>query len=100
MAMVGCALLPVRGCPRCVYTTLSLVVSARCGRSPLFLLLRIVPRGAHTSKFARAMPELEEVPPRETIYVNNLNERINLEEIKKSLYSCFSQLGPSWKLWR
>lgn len=40
------------------------------------------------------MPELEEVPPRETIYVNNLNERINLEEIKKSLYSCFSQFGP------
>ena len=36
----------------------------------------------------------EEIPPRETVYVNNLNERINLEEMKKSLYTCFSQFGP------
>ena len=35
-----------------------------------------------------------QVPPRETIYVNNLNERINLEELKKSLYAAFSQFGP------
>ena len=35
-----------------------------------------------------------EIPPRETIYVNNLNERINREELKKSLYAAFSQFGP------
>ena len=36
----------------------------------------------------------EEIPPKETIYVNNLNERIKQDELKKSLYSCFSQFGP------
>ena len=36
----------------------------------------------------------EEIPPKETIYVNNLNERINKEELKKSLYAAFSQFGP------
>ena len=40
------------------------------------------------------MPAAEEVPPRETIYVNNLNERINKDEMKKSLYAAFSQFGP------
>ena len=42
------------------------------------------------------MPEAAtaDIPPRETIYVNNLNERINLEELKKSLYAAFSQFGP------
>ena len=39
-----------------------------------------------------AMPE-EEVP-KPTIYINNLNERINKEELKKSLYAAFSQFGP------
>ena len=35
-----------------------------------------------------------DISPRETIYVNNLNERINKEELKKSLYAAFSQFGP------
>ena len=38
--------------------------------------------------------ETEEIPPRETVYVNNLNERINHEELKKSIYAAFSQFGP------
>ena len=39
------------------------------------------------------MPESDTVP-RETVYVNNLNDRINQEETKKSLYAAFSQFGP------
>ncbi|GMH20444.1 hypothetical protein Nepgr_022285 [Nepenthes gracilis] len=34
-----------------------------------------------------------EVPPNQTIYINNLNEKIKLEELKKSLYAVFSQFG-------
>lgn len=40
-----------------------------------------------------AMPDADAVP-RETVYVNNLNDRISVEETKKSLYSAFSQFGP------
>jgi len=40
------------------------------------------------------MPDADEIPPRETVYVNNLNDRINKEELKKSLYACFTQFGP------
>mmetsp|Transcript_67404 Transcript_67404/g.133587 ORF Transcript_67404/g.133587 Transcript_67404/m.133587 type:complete len:257 (-) Transcript_67404:286-1056(-) len=36
----------------------------------------------------------EDAVPRETVYVNNLNDRINPEETKKSLYAAFSQFGP------
>lgn len=31
--------------------------------------------------------------PKETIYINNLNEKIKKEELKKSLYAIFSQFG-------
>ncbi|XP_041018201.1 U1 small nuclear ribonucleoprotein A-like [Juglans microcarpa x Juglans regia] len=34
-----------------------------------------------------------EVPPNVTIYINNLNEKIKLEELKKSLHAVFSQFG-------
>ncbi|KAF5462478.1 hypothetical protein F2P56_018486 [Juglans regia] len=34
-----------------------------------------------------------EVPPNVTIYINNLNEKIKLEELKKSLLAVFSQFG-------
>lgn len=33
------------------------------------------------------------VRPNQTLYVNNLNERIKKEELKKSLYAMFSQFG-------
>ena len=38
--------------------------------------------------------EAEAVAPRETIYVNNLNEKVSKDELKKSLYAAFSQFGP------
>jgi len=34
-----------------------------------------------------------EAPPNQTIYINNLNEKIKQEEVKKSLQAMFSQFG-------
>jgi len=34
--------------------------------------------------------------PNQTIYINNLNEKIKKEELKKSLYAIFSQLAKFW----
>jgi len=34
-----------------------------------------------------------EAPPNHTLYVNNLNEKVKLDELKKSLYHVFSQYG-------
>jgi len=34
-----------------------------------------------------------EMLPNQTIYINNLNEKIKKEELKKSLYAIFSQFG-------
>jgi len=34
-----------------------------------------------------------EITPNQTIYINNLNERIKKEELRKSLYAMFSQFG-------
>ncbi|KAL5996172.1 hypothetical protein ACLOJK_026246 [Asimina triloba] len=34
-----------------------------------------------------------EIPPNKTIYINNLNEKIKLDELKKSLHAVFSQFG-------
>ncbi|TMW87797.1 hypothetical protein EJD97_019461 [Solanum chilense] len=38
-------------------------------------------------------PSGGEVPPNVTIYINNLNEKIKLEELKKSMHAVFSQFG-------
>ncbi|KAL6513042.1 hypothetical protein OROMI_034630 [Orobanche minor] len=38
-------------------------------------------------------PTVTEVPPNKTIYINNLNEKIKLDELKKSLHAVFSQFG-------
>jgi len=35
-----------------------------------------------------------EYPPNQTLYINNLNEKVKKEELKKSLYAIFSQFGP------
>mmetsp|Transcript_8382 Transcript_8382/g.14090 ORF Transcript_8382/g.14090 Transcript_8382/m.14090 type:complete len:249 (+) Transcript_8382:37-783(+) len=35
-----------------------------------------------------------EIPPQETVYVNNLNEKVPKDELKKSLYAVFTQFGP------
>lgn len=37
--------------------------------------------------------EFLEVQPNQTIYINNLNERIKKEELRKALYAMFSQFG-------
>ncbi|CAL4895623.1 unnamed protein product [Urochloa decumbens] len=37
--------------------------------------------------------EANGIPPNVTIYINNLNEKIKLEELKKSLNAVFSQFG-------
>lgn len=34
-----------------------------------------------------------DVPPNQTIYINNLNEKTKKEDLKKSLYAIFSQFG-------
>lgn len=36
---------------------------------------------------------LADTPPNQTIYINNINEKIKKEELKKSLYAVFSQFG-------
>lgn len=41
-----------------------------------------------------AAPEFSDVPQNHTIYVNNLNEKIKKDELKRSLYAIFSQFGP------
>lgn len=35
----------------------------------------------------------EEVPPNMTVYINNLNEKIKIDQLKKSLRAVFSQFG-------
>jgi len=35
-----------------------------------------------------------DVPPNQTIYLNNLNEKLKKDDLKKSLYAIFSQFGP------
>ncbi|XP_068088548.1 U2 small nuclear ribonucleoprotein B'' [Hyperolius riggenbachi] len=34
-----------------------------------------------------------DIRPNHTVYINNLNDRINKEEVKRSLYALFSQFG-------
>lgn len=35
-----------------------------------------------------------DIPPNQTIYINNLNEKMKKEDLKKHLYTLFSQFGP------
>ena len=39
------------------------------------------------------VPDMMENRPNHTIYINNLNEKIKKEDLKKSLYAIFSQFG-------
>ncbi|KAG6521006.1 hypothetical protein ZIOFF_018071 [Zingiber officinale] len=34
-----------------------------------------------------------DIPPNQTVYINNLNEKVKKEELKRSLYALFSQYG-------
>lgn len=35
-----------------------------------------------------------DIPPKHTIYINNLNSKIKVEPMKRSLHAAFSQFGP------
>ncbi len=35
-----------------------------------------------------------DIPPQETVYANNLNEKLSKDELKKALYAVFTQFGP------
>jgi len=37
---------------------------------------------------------MADIPPNQTLYVNNLNEKTKKEELKKSLHAVFSRFGP------
>jgi len=38
--------------------------------------------------------QVADIPPKHTIYVNNLNDSIKIEPMKQSLHAAFSQFGP------
>ena len=38
-------------------------------------------------------PQYGDVPPAQTLYVNNLNEKINIDELKCCLHEIFSAYG-------
>ncbi|CAA0832014.1 U1 small nuclear ribonucleoprotein A [Striga hermonthica] len=42
---------------------------------------------------AEGTPAVAELPANNTIYINNLNEKIKLDALKKSLHAVFSQFG-------
>jgi RNA recognition motif-containing protein len=56
--------------------------------------LRLLPELGLRARAPMPAEGTSDIPPIETVYVNNLNERINKEELKKSLYAIFSQFGP------
>lgn len=41
-----------------------------------------------------AMAQMADIPPKHTIYVNNLNDSIKMEPMKQALHAAFSQFGP------
>jgi len=54
------------------------------------------PAAATSSSSSNAPPQKQpqaDIPPNNTVYVNNLNERVKKEDLKKSLYHVFSQFG-------
>eukprot|EP00727_Mastigamoeba_balamuthi_P004234 m51a1_g13808 putative u2 small nuclear ribonucleoprotein b -like (254) ;mRNA; f:395297-396453 len=51
------------------------------------------PGAPGTEPVAAAAAGSSDVPPCPTVYVNNLNEKIKKEELKKALYAVFSQYG-------
>ena len=41
---------------------------------------------------------METAAPNNTVYINNLNEKIKKNDLKKSLYAIFSQFGEIFAL--
>jgi len=35
-----------------------------------------------------------EIPPNQTLYINNLNEKLPKDELRRALYALFGQFGP------
>lgn len=50
----------------------------------------MMPPAGHNPGMQQNAPVL---PPNHTIYINNLNEKIKNDELKKSLYAVFVQFG-------
>jgi len=51
-------------------------------------------RGGRLSRlFAISAPAPMDIPPCQTLYINNLNEKIKKAPLKKALYEAFSQFG-------
>lgn len=48
---------------------------------------------AAASSAAGAGPASGDLPPNQTLYVNNLNDKIKRADMKKTLYTSFSQFG-------
>ncbi|GER35209.1 U1 small nuclear ribonucleoprotein A [Striga asiatica] len=46
-----------------------------------------------SASMAEGTPAVAELPANNTIYINNLNEKIKLDALKKSLHAVFSQFG-------
>jgi len=51
------------------------------------------PQAAPAAKPATQPAPLENLPPNQTLYVNNLNDKINVETMKKSLREVFAAFG-------
>lgn len=41
-----------------------------------------------------ASGQMVDIPPKHTIYINNLNDSIKIEPMKQALHAAFSQFGP------
>ena len=60
----------------------------------LGLTVRALSRQRSAKQPSPGPDRMAEPAPRETIYVNNINEKVSKDELKKSLYAAFSQFGP------
>merc|ERR1719150_2916846 len=52
-----------------------------------------VPQSAPKPVRQQQLQPLESLPPNQTLYVNNLNDKINVETLKKSLREVFAAFG-------
>lgn len=48
----------------------------------------------NVSAAINASGQLMDIPPKHTIYINNLNDSVKVEQMKQSLHAAFSQFGP------
>eukprot|EP01113_Clastostelium_recurvatum_P012370 TRINITY_DN16425_c0_g1_i1.p1 TRINITY_DN16425_c0_g1~~TRINITY_DN16425_c0_g1_i1.p1 ORF type:complete len:273 (-),score=62.36 TRINITY_DN16425_c0_g1_i1:42-758(-) len=48
---------------------------------------------APASSSSSSAPATADIPPNHTIYINNINEKVKKEDLKKNLYALFSRFG-------